>query len=104
MKKPRVGDRCKAWVQGVREDRLDVSITPMGAQGRFDAKVTLLSVLQEAGGFLPLHDQSTPDEIRDRLEMSKKAFKRALGGLYKSGVLELVDGGIRLIERASSER
>jgi predicted RNA-binding protein (virulence factor B family) len=95
--KPRIGDKGKAWVQRVRPDRLDIRTKPLGAKGRFDEKVELITALMAADGFLPLHDRSPPEQIRDQLGMSKKAFKRALGGLYKSGKVEPVDGGIRLV-------
>ena len=57
----------------------------------------LKEVLLKADGFLPLHDQSSAEEIKDRLGMSKKSFKRATGILYKNRDIEFVEDGIRLI-------
>ena len=48
-------------------------------------------------GFLALHDQSPPELIRSQLGLSKKVFKKAVGGLYKEGLVELSDKGIKLI-------
>ncbi|MBT6341619.1 MAG: hypothetical protein HOJ48_20240, partial [Desulfobacula sp.] len=53
-------------------------------------------ILKKAGGFIPCHDKSTPEEIREVFSMSKKEFKRAIGGLFKKGILDLKENGIRL--------
>jgi hypothetical protein len=45
-----------------------------------------------------LHDGSSPEEIKSMLGLSKKAFKRAVGGLYKARKVKLEENGIRLIE------
>ena len=57
----------------------------------------ILKALEDAGGSLPFNDRSTPDSIRDAFDCSKKAFKQALGALYKQRSIEFVEGGIRLI-------
>ena len=56
----------------------------------------ILSRLEEEDGFLPLHDKSSPDAIKDLLEMSKKTFKKAIGGLYKQQLIEIKEEGIFL--------
>jgi hypothetical protein len=53
-------------------------------------------MLEKAGGFLPLSDSSSPEEISRKLEMSKKVFKKAIGGLYKKGIIRIEDDGIYL--------
>ena len=60
-----------------------------------------VAVLLAAGGWLPLHDGSPPAEIERALGMSKKAFKRGVGGLYKARKIAIEAGGIRLIERST---
>jgi predicted RNA-binding protein (virulence factor B family) len=57
----------------------------------------LLEALQNNQGFLPYHDKTDPEVIRDRLSMSKKAFKRAVGALYKTKKIIIEPEGIRLI-------
>ena len=49
-----------------------------------------------AGGFIPCHDKSSPAEIKKIFSMSKKEFKRAIGGLFKKGILDLKENGIQL--------
>ena len=47
-------------------------------------------------GLLPLGDKSTPEAIAGLLSMSKKSFKKAIGGLYKEGLIDITRDGIRL--------
>ena len=93
-----VGDRGKAWITEVREDgRLDLSLTAPGRSMRDDARSILIAAIKGNGGFLALHDKSDPNDIRDKLGISKKAFKKAVGGLYKARKVAIEDGGIRWI-------
>jgi predicted RNA-binding protein (virulence factor B family) len=49
-----------------------------------------------AGGSLPIGDHSTPADIRARFGASKKAFKQAIGALYRERRIELGEGSIRV--------
>ncbi|WP_298039081.1 S1-like domain-containing RNA-binding protein [uncultured Desulfuromonas sp.] len=90
------GDRFRGYVKRIREDRkIDVALRKVGGEGVEEAKTAILAALQD-GGFLPLHDRSSPEEIQLLLGQSKKMFKKAVGGLYKAGVVELTGDGIRL--------
>ncbi len=90
------GDRLQVYVQRVREDGgVDVSLTPVGKVAREQAGARILRELQQHKT-LPLHDGSTPEEIQAALGLSKKAFKRAVGTLYKEGKIELLPAGIGL--------
>ena len=53
-----------------------------------DSKI-IVAKLKEKGGSLNLHDKSSPEEINKELKMSKAGFKRAIGRLYKEGIIEL---------------
>ena len=57
----------------------------------------VLENLRFNGGFLSLNDKSDPNEIKEQLGMSKKIFKKAIGGLYKEKVIRIEDDGIYLI-------
>lgn len=93
-----VGSRLSGFVQRVREDgKLDISLKPPGAAGRDGDTQALVQALKAAGGHLPLHDNSTPDTIAKALHMSKKAFKRAAGNLYRQRLVELSPRGITWI-------
>lgn len=90
------GDQLKGYVARVRDDgKLDVTLQPPGAAGIDAAQSILLERLRQTG-FLPLTDNSPPELIRSQLGLSKKLFKKAVGGLYKEGKISLDDDGIRL--------
>ena len=92
-----VGDRLKGYVTRITEDnRIDVSLQQQGvAEVRHSAE-TLLSMIRENGGSLPLNDDSDPAEIATRTQMSKKVFKRSLGMLLKRGAVEITQNGVKL--------
>jgi hypothetical protein len=90
------GDRLKGYVKCIREDRkIDVTLHKGGAEGVAEAKSVILAALRQSD-FLALTDQSPPAVIQQVLGISKKTFKKAVGGLYKAGLVELCDEGIRL--------
>jgi len=90
------GDHLKGYVARIREDKkIDVSLRKSGAEGAVSAKNVIMAALEKTGS-LPLHDQSSPADIQKALGLSKKVFKKALGGLYKEGLIEMKADGIRL--------
>jgi len=72
-----------------------VTLRKVGKAGRDDARQFLLECLQSEGR-LPLTDKSSPQQIEEVLGLSKKAFKRAVGALYKEGLIVLAEEEIRL--------
>jgi uncharacterized protein len=93
-----IGTALRGFVDQVRPDnRLDITLTRHGVEGMKDAEATILAALAAAGGSLPLHDGSSPQAIERALGMSKKAFKRGVGGLYKARKIVIEAGGIRLV-------
>ena len=93
------GEYHLGYVLRIRADhRIDVTLRRPGAAGIKDARTVILEALK-TDEFLPLHDKSSPDEIRDQLGLSKKVFKKALGGLYKDGLVELGDQRIKLLNK-----
>lgn len=91
------GEKTFGYIKQIREDnKIDVSLEPLGmARVEPHAKL-ILSALKEANGFLQLHDKSKPESIKHQLGMSKKNFKKAVGNLYKQRLIEIEDKGIRL--------
>lgn len=92
------GEFLKGFVKKIREDgKIDVSLQPIGFKRTLVAnEIKILKVLNDNDGFLDLHDKSEPNAIKYRLGMSKKAFKSAIGGLYKQKLILLESDGIRL--------
>ena len=93
----KTGDRLKGYVKRVRTDgKIDIALQRHGVAGDDDSSMRLLSAIEAQRGFLPLNDNSSPDEIYSMLGMSKKAFKRAAGKLYKQRLIIIDDDGLRL--------
>ncbi len=94
----KIGDIIKARVAEVREDgKLTLSLRDKSyVQMDKDAE-TIMNKLTAAGGFLPYHDGSDAEAIKAEFRISKNAFKRAIGKLYKSGNIILSEDGIRLV-------
>lgn len=92
-----IGEEVEARVKRVLEDgKIDLSLRDRSyIQMEDDAKV-ILDELNENNGFLKLNDKSSPDEIRDTLQMSKSGFKRAVGMLLRKRMIEFKNGGISL--------
>lgn len=89
------GDRITGYVKQVREDqKLDIVLQPIGYRQYIDAHTALLGKRLEAKGFLPLTDKSSAEEIYAEFGISKKAFKKALGALYKERLVRLGEDGV----------
>lgn len=95
----RVGDRLKGYVKNIREDRkIDISLQALGFRNFNDSNSELIYLkLKESDGFLPLSDKSSPEEIYTQFGISKKAFKKSLGALYKKRLVAIQAEGIKLI-------
>ena len=94
-----VGDRLKGIVKKVRLDnKLDISLNQIGYRNIEPNAEHILNELHDNSGFLPVHDKSNPEEIKDYLQMSKKSFKKAIGSLYKERLITIEAKGIRLVE------
>ena len=94
------GDTGSGYVQRIRDDgKIDLSRTPSGLAGIDNARDVLLEALRQADGKLELGDRSDPNEIRSTLGLSKKAFKRAAGALYRERKVRVEDHSIELIEK-----
>ena len=94
----RTGDRMKAYIKKIREDnKIDIVLQTPGYRSIEPHANFILEELKAAGGFLPLHDKSDPDAIKNELGMSKKSFKKAIGTLYRDKQIVLKEGGIELV-------
>jgi len=94
----RLGDRRQAYVKAVRatDGRVAISLRPQGYEGAMSTRDTLIAKLRASGGRLAVSDRSTPQEIHDLLGISKGAFKKLIGTLWKEGVISLEKDYIRL--------
>lgn len=96
----RVGDKMQGFVKRLREDeKIDLSLQKSGYELVDDVKWRILKLIKEEKGFLALNDNSTPEEIKSKLQISKKAFKKAIGALYRERLVKLTDKGVELIDK-----
>lgn len=92
------GDHLKGYIKEVREDeKIDVSLTPLGYQKVEGIASIILESLKAQGGFIAVHDKSEPDLIYSLFRCSKKAFKQAIGSLYKQKLITIEPQGIKLV-------
>ncbi len=92
-----IGDEKRAFVKTIREDgKIDLSLQKQGYEAVKDMSSEVLERLIAEGGTFEMGDKSSPEEIKEAFGMSKKNFKKILGGLYKAGKIEIFDYQIRL--------
>lgn len=93
-----IGDYLTGYVKNIREDnKIDLNLNKTGVEIIEPSAQSILKKLQLEKGFLAFNDKSDPDEIREQFHMSKKTFKKAIGALYKSHLIEIKEDGIHLI-------
>ncbi len=92
------GQSIKGFIKYIRPDgKIDLSLQG-GQEARDKNTQRVLNYLQEEGGFAAVHDKSDPQLIADLFGMSKGAFKKAIGGLYKQRVIRIEKDGIHLLD------
>jgi hypothetical protein len=93
------GAKLEARITRVREDgKVNLSIREKSAVQINDDVDLLMKVLDDAGGMLYLNDESEPEDIKRKLNLSKRAFKRAVGRLLKEEKIQILEDGIKKIE------
>lgn len=89
----RLGERLKARVTFIREDgRMNLTMRPSKEEALTKDSEKIMAELVRRGGKMPFGDHSDPEVIRASFQMSKAAFKRALGRLLKEGKVEQSEG------------
>jgi predicted RNA-binding protein (virulence factor B family) len=91
--------RIAGFIKNIREDgKIDVSLKPQGFRNVISLDTErVVEAIYDHDGFLPLTDKSSPEEIKKEVFMSKKAFKRAVGTLYKEKTILIKEDGLELI-------
>ncbi|MCD4705759.1 GntR family transcriptional regulator, partial [bacterium] len=99
FKELNIGDKFNGFVKKIRDDnKIDISIHEIGFEKYSDTNTELIyRLLKENEGFLPISDKSSPDEIYLQFGISKKAFKKSIGALYKERKITITPEGIKLI-------
>lgn len=89
------GQSFPGFIKKLREDgKIDLQRDASGYRRTLPLAEDIYVRLLEAGGYLPFNDKSTPESIRETFSASKKAFKQALGMLYRQRRIEFKGDGI----------
>lgn len=92
------GDTTTGFIKQIRPDgRINLALEKT-SQIRDRQSQQIIDFLEKEGGFASIHDKSDPQLIRKLFGISKSAFKKAIGGLYKKGDITLEKNGIRLTQ------
>ncbi|SKB76281.1 CvfB family protein [Daejeonella lutea] len=98
------GDVKRGFVKKIREEnKIDLSLQVIGFRHILDLKDTLLQELRDNGGIINLGDKSSPEDIYNQLKISKKAFKKAVGSLYKERLVLVSDDSVKLVQANAAE-
>lgn len=94
------GQSKRGFIKYIRPDgKLDVTL--QGGKETHDQNADIIfDYLKQHGGYAAVHDKSPPGLIEDLFGMSKGAFKKAIGGLYKQRIIVIEKDGIRLLDEA----
>lgn len=94
------GDQKRGFIKKIREgNKIDLSLQVIGFKHILDLKDSLMIDLEESNGSILLGDKSSPEDIYNRLKISKKAFKKAIGSLYKERLITISDHEIKLVPK-----
>ena len=93
------GQKLKAYIKFVREDgKIDVSLQAKPNSHIISTTDKILEHLKAVGGKSGLNDKSSPEDIKNEFQISKKVFKQAIGKLYKQHKIKITDKGIELVK------
>lgn len=91
----RVGEKYDGYIAALKPDeKIDLSLEPIGYRRVTTLGDRIMTELDEEGGKLPFGDKTAPEEIRNHFGVSKKAFKQALGALYRERKIKVAPDSI----------
>ena len=94
----KIGDTVQAFIKSVRNDnKIDLVLQKQGFDHVVDSKSIIFDLLQKSGGKMAYTDKSSPEDIYSKFNMSKKVWKKAVGGLMKEGKVIQDDTGISIV-------
>lgn len=100
-----IGDELDGYIEDIRSDgKITVSRFPVGYNTVRSHGSELMRLLRENGGKLPYGDHTAPEVIQEKFGLSKKAFKKLIGGLFKEGKIQITEAGIELPKRAPARQ
>jgi predicted RNA-binding protein (virulence factor B family) len=100
----RIGQAMDGYIRTVRPDgKIDLALDPAGYRRIAPLTEQIIEALKAAGGHLPYHDKTPPEEIRAAFNTSKKAFKQAIGALYRDHKIIIESDGFRLAKKREAK-
>lgn len=94
----RSGMREKGYIKELRADgKISLSLQPIGHEAASGLAEQIIERLRAHGGVLALGDKSPPELVAEHFRVSKGNFKKAIGGLYKQGLIRIHDDRIELL-------
>jgi predicted RNA-binding protein (virulence factor B family) len=97
-----IGQKLNGFVRALRPDgKIDLSLDQAGYWRVAPLAMRIVQALQRSGGRLGFDDDSPPEAIRQAFGSSKKAFKQALGTLYKARRIRFSKPGIELLDNTT---
>lgn len=100
----KIGQKTKAYISKIREDgKIDLRIDPPGIKKSEMLSDKILKAINDENGTIKLNDKSSPEDIKNRFQVSKRNFKDAIGILYKQKKIIITKAGIRLPDKNKSE-
>ena len=95
----KTGDVRRGYIKQLREDgKIDLSLQQQGYKHIVANRFTILSKLRANKGVLPYGDKTAPEEIYQNFNLSKKAFKKIIGALFKERLIVVNDYEIILVD------
>ncbi len=96
----RLGQRMKGYIKKIREDgKIDLSLQAKGYEKVGDISEKIVDHLIAHDGFVAMTDKSPPEVIYNAFGISKRAFKMAIGTLYKNQLVRIEQDGIYLVHK-----
>jgi len=93
----KIGQEIDGFIKKIRDDKkLDLCLQKSGYKTIDALSKKIMDQLQQQDGFIAVTDKSRPKKIADLFGVSKKAFKKSIGNLYKKRLITLEKNGIRL--------
>ena len=96
-----VGQKVAGFISKVREDeKIDLLLEKPGYEKVDAISEKILNELKANNGFLAVSDKTSPEMIKSMFGISKKNFKKAIGGLYRKKLINFESDGLRLIDKS----
>jgi predicted RNA-binding protein (virulence factor B family) len=99
FRKLEIGRQTKGYIAKIRNDeKIDLILEEPGYEKVDAISAKILTELEASGGFMAVSDKSSPEIIKAMFGISKKNFKKAIGGLYKKRLITFVSDGIKMLK------